>query len=190
MSVSNDKSPVHGAPLPSVWVRRWLHGLPQGARVLDFACGTGRHAHLAVAAGARVTAVDRDPRALDAVDAAAARVVSDLEADPWPFEPASFDAVICCNYLFRPRIDLLFGLVAPGGRVIYETFARGNERYGRPSSPAFLLRAGELLDASLRNGFDVVAYEHGLVSVPKAAIVQRVCAIRPPAAVEDCPLVG
>jgi len=125
-----------------------------------------------------------------AVRAAVDRIATDLEAQPWPFEPSSFDVVICCNYLFRPRLDLLFGLVAPGGRVVYETFALGNERYGRPANPDFLLRAGELFDTARRNGFTVVAFEHGFVPVPKPAIVQRLCAIRPPATVEDCPLVG
>jgi SAM-dependent methyltransferase len=190
MSVSNDKSPVHGAPLPSVWVGRWLRGGRRGARVLDFACGGGRHAHLALAAGAHVTAADRDPRALARLDPAVVRIEADLEADPWPFEPSAFDVVICCNYLFRARLDLLFGLVAPGGRLIYETFACGNERYGRPASAAFLLRPAELLQACARNGFEVVAYEHGYVPAPKPAVVQRVCATRPPTPVEDCPLVG
>jgi SAM-dependent methyltransferase len=171
-------------------VRRWLGGLAAGARVLDFAAGRGRHAHLALRQGARVVAADRDEAALAEIDAAVERIATDLEAQPWPFERSAFDVVICCNYLFRPRLDLLFGLVAPGGRMIYETFALGNERYGRPANPDFLLRAGELLDAARRNGFTVAGFEHGFVSVPKPAIVQRLCAVRPPVPVEDCPLVG
>src|SRR5690606_33554153 len=96
--------------------------------------------------GLKVCAIDRDEHALAALAAPIEVRVADLERGPWPFDDERFDAVIVTNYLFRPRFDLLASLVAPGGVLIYETFARGNERYGRPSNPAFLLVAGELLD--------------------------------------------
>lgn len=174
-------------PGPSRWVARWCAPLAPGARALDFAAGQGRNARPLLATGATVTAVDLDARALACADARLTRVVADLEDAPWPFAPASFDLVVTCNYLHRPRLDELFGLVRPGGRIVYETFARGNERYGRPSSPAFLLAPGELLDAAARGGFSVIAYEHGLArGAAGPAVVQRLCAARPPADPAAC----
>jgi hypothetical protein len=110
---------------------------------------------------------------------------ADLESGPWPFGRRRFDAVVCCNYLHRPRLDLLIALVAPGGLLLYETFAQGNERYGRPSRPAFLLRRGELFEAALRGGLQVLAFEDGYASSPRPAVIQRVCAFRPPAGPEE-----
>lgn len=187
---------AHTGSAASAWVVRWLARLPAGSRVLDFAAGSGRHALEAARRGMRVLAVDRDRQALDRIGAGvdvetAARIelrVADLESGPWPFDGERFDAVIVANYLFRPRFDLLASLVAPGGLLVYETFARGNERHGRPSNPAFLLEAGELLDRSRRAGLTVLAYETGLAQRPGPALVQRVCAVRSRAAEADWPL--
>lgn len=167
---------------PSAWAMRWLAGLPAGASVLDVAAGGGRHALAAARLGLRVMAVDRDVRALLAIAAPGGITVrqADLEHGPWPFGDETFDAVLVSRYLFRPRWALLAALVAPGGRLIYETFARGNERYGRPSNPAFLLEAGELYERSRRAGLVVLGYEHGFVATPAPAVIQRVCAARPP----------
>ena len=167
------------APLrPSDWVSRWARLLAEGYEVLDFASGGGRNHAPLLARGARVTAVDRDARALSGLDAGVASICADLEQGPWPFGAREFAMVVCCNYLFRPRLDLLVSLVASGGALVYETFALGNERFGRPSNPDYLLRAGELLDAAHRGGLAVLAYEHGQVSDPKPAVIQRICAIR------------
>jgi len=175
---------------PSEWVARFARLLPDGASVLDFACGSGRNLGPFAQRGARIVAADRDPAALAALPVEAERVEADLEADPWPFAARRFDAVVCCNFLHRPRLGLLFGLVAPGGLIIYETFARGNERYGKPSNPAFLLAPGELLSAAAHNGFEVLAYEHGFTGGGRPAIVQRLCAVRPPFDPERRALVG
>ena len=164
----------------SAWVARWLHLLAPGSRVLDFACGTGRHARLALAAGHRVLAVDRDPSVLNALQGTQAEIrQEDLEAERWSFAAERFDAVVCTNFLHRPRLDLLAALLADGGLLIYETFAAGNERYGRPSNPAFLLRPGELADLARRAGLHLLAYEDG-VTERLPARVQRACAVRPP----------
>jgi len=173
--------------------------LAPGDTVLDFAAGSGRHALAACERGLQVLAVDRDAQALarlreeQARDGAAGarqpetrarggRIslrVADLEAGPWPFAAHErFDAVIVANYLFRPRFALLASLVAPRGLLVYETFAQGNERYGRPSNPAFLLAPGELLVRSRRAGLTVLGYETGTVNRPAAAVVQRICATR------------
>lgn len=180
----------------SGWVERWSRGFPERASVLDFACGTGRNLPPLLTRAARVTAADRDPAALSAIRAgfpsaatpALELLLADLENAPWPFPPAAFDAVVCCNFLHRPRLDLMAALLAPGGLLIHETFADGNARYGRPSNPAFLLRPGELFRAAERAGLVVLGYEHGYVERPGPALVQRVCAVRPPFDPERLPV--
>jgi SAM-dependent methyltransferase len=126
-----------------------------------------------------VEAVDRDGAALAAL-AGEPRVATrqaDLEDGSWPYAGRSFDAVVVTNYLYRPRLALLLDCLAPGGVLIYETFMAGNERFGKPSNPDFLLRPGELL-ARLGAEYTIVAFEQGEVHVPRPAAIQRVCAIR------------
>ncbi|MEZ5660707.1 MAG: class I SAM-dependent methyltransferase [Burkholderiaceae bacterium] len=163
------------------WVMRWLEPLAAGATMLDFASGSGRHALAAAKRGLRVTAVDRDAQALATMSPRIERICVDLEAGPWPLGGRRFDAIVVTNYLHRARMALLFDALAPGGRLIHATFAQGNERFGRPRSPDFLLRPGELLDRCRMAGLMVLAYEHGLRREPAEAIVQRVCAVRPTA---------
>ena len=178
-----------GLSVPSAWVARWLGGARSGARVLDFACGSGRHARLARAAGFPVLAVDRDARALDPFDGTGIEVrQEDLERGRWSFAAERFAAVVCIHYLFRPRLDLLTALLAPGGLWIHETFALGNAQYGRPSNPAFLLRPGELLRAAERAGLHVLAYEDGYTGAPRPARIQRIVAVRAPFDPEALPL--
>lgn len=156
----------------SEWVRRWARMIPRGP-VLDVASGQGRHARFLQALGFEVVAVDRDPAAIDNVQV----VKADLEdGSPWPFEGRRFAGVVVTNYLHRPLFPVLESCVADGGVLIYETFMSGNERYGKPSNPAFLLRPGELLDAF--PALSTAGFEQGLVEAPKKAVVQRLCAIR------------
>lgn len=161
-----------------------LQSLEPGARVLDFASGSGRHAIAAQALGLSVTAVDRDAQALAQIGGAVRCLVADLETDPWPTEMADFDAVVVCNYLFRPRFAEICGLLAPGGVLVYETFARGNEAYGRPGNPDFLLETGELFERCRAAGLFVLAFEDGFVGAGRRARVQRIRALRPPANLE------
>ncbi len=158
--------------------------------MIDFASGSGRNIPVVQAQGARVLAVDRDRQAVASIGPAVEAVACDLEAEPWPFEGRLFDAVLCCNFLHRPRLDLLAALVAPGGALVYETFAVGNGAFGRPSSPAFLLAPGELLALAGRAGLRVVGYEDGYVQHPREAMVQRLCAVRPPFDAARYPLDG
>jgi SAM-dependent methyltransferase len=169
----------HAAPGPSAWVCRWAAYIPRGGRVLDLAAGSGRHARLLGALGHRVTAVDRDAQAMNRLDGMPniRTLVADLEAGCWPYAGEAFEGVVVTNYLHRPLLPLLVVAVAPGGVLIYETFAAGNERFGRPTNPDFLLRPGELLDA-VRGRLRVLAYEDIEVTEPKPAMVQRICAQR------------
>jgi SAM-dependent methyltransferase len=164
-----------GGPHPSEWVRRWSHLVPAGATVLDVACGSGRHVRWFAERGCRVTALDRDAAALEPLRGMAEVVVADIEAGPWPLAGRRFDAVLVTNYLWRPQLPAIVASVAVGGVLLYETFAIGNERFGKPSNPAFLLAPGELLVAAA--GLRVVAYEDGFLGAPDR-LVQRICALR------------
>jgi SAM-dependent methyltransferase len=162
---------------PSAWVRRFAGLVPAGGTVLDLASGSGRHARFFAARGHPVEAVDRDAGALAALAGVAAvhTRCADLEGGPWPYEGRTFAAVVVANYLHRPLFPRLVDAVAPDGILIYETFAAGNERYGRPANPDFLLRPDELLDA-VRGRLNVVAYEDLYVDDPRPARIQRICA--------------
>jgi SAM-dependent methyltransferase len=164
-----------GGPHPSEWVRRWSHLVAAGATVLDVACGSGRHVRWFAERGCRVTALDRDAAAVEPLCSTARVVVADLEAAPWPLPGERFGAVVCTNYLWRALLPALVDAVEEDGVLIYETFAAGNEAFGRPSNPDFLLRPGELLEAT--RGLRVIAYEDGFLDAP-ARCVQRVVASR------------
>jgi SAM-dependent methyltransferase len=165
---------------PSAWVTRFGVAVPEGGRVLDVACGGGRHTRWFAARGHAVTAVDRDLAGVAdlAHDDQVELVQQDLEdGSSWPFAGREFEAVVVTNYLYRPRLADIVAGVAAGGWLLYETFAAGNERYGRPTNPDFLLRPGELLDV-VRGALRVVAYEDLVVERPRPAAVQRVAATR------------
>jgi SAM-dependent methyltransferase len=157
----------------SPWVRRWSHLVPNGASVLDVACGGGRHVRWFHQRGCRVTGVDRDAAAVAPLREFGEMVVADIENGPWPFAGRRFDAVVVTNYLWRPLLPAIVECV--GGVLIHETFAVGQQTIGKPSNPDFLLRPGELLDAV--HGLRVVAYEDGFLEDPPR-FVQRVVAVR------------
>ena len=167
--------PHAGQPSPTFV--RLASLVPDGGDVLDVAAGSGRHARFFADRGHRVVAVDRDHEALQlAAHPLVETVVADLEAGPWPFI-GSFAAVVVSNYLWRPLLPTLVASVAPGGVLLYETFAVGHERFGRPRNPDFLLRAGELLEA-VRGQLEVRAYRPGEVGTPPNAVRQHLAAVR------------
>ena len=172
-------SDPHALATPSAWVGRWADQVPRAGRVLDVACGNGRHARFLAALGHPVEAVDRDPALLAAIAEVPGVVTrqADLEGGPWPYPAERFAGIVVVNYLHRPLFPHLLAALAAPGVLIYETFAAGNERYGRPANPDFLLRPGELLDLA-RGKLRVIAYEDLLVTDPKLALVQRIVAIR------------
>lgn len=167
----------HGAGPPSPWVERWAPLVPAGAAVLDVACGSGRHTLFFAGRGHPVSAVDRDPAAIAALagQSAISALCADIENGPWPYAGQQFAAIVVTNYLHRPLIPTLMAALAPGGVLIYETFAQGNAAYGRPANPDFLLQRGELLRAV--GAARVVAYEDLYVEQPRPAMVQRICAV-------------
>lgn len=189
----SEASTPQEVPAPSPWVRRWASLIPAQGAVLDVACGTGRHLRLFQTLGHPVTGVDRNSDALAAARAlmsagtsslesqprgttGAELLQADIEAGPWPFAGRTFAGVVVTHYLWRPLLPTLLQSLAPGGVLIYETFALGNEKFGKPSNPDFLLRPGELLAACA--GLHVVAYEDVTLDEPPRCM-QRICAVRP-----------
>ncbi|MCY4478758.1 MAG: class I SAM-dependent methyltransferase [Rhodospirillales bacterium] len=171
----------HRSRVPSPWIVRHAGLIADGSHVLDLACGGGRHTRHLRERGLRVTAIDIDTSGLaDLADDPQIEIVEmDLErpgADP--LAGRRFDAVVVTDYLFRPLLVPLVDCLKPGGIFLYETFAMGNERFGRPRNPDFLLRRGELL-ALAKGRLSIVAYEHRTVPLPNPKIVQHLCAGKP-----------
>ena len=164
----------HANSPPSPWVQRWAPLIRPGGQVLDLACGSGRHVRWLAAQGFAVTAVDRDAGAVQPLRAIAQVRVADLEGAAWPLSGEHFDAVVVTNYLWRPLWPPLLAALAPGGVLIYETFADGNQNVGKPSRADFLLRHGELLQVA--SGLRIVAYEDGFLE-PPPRFVQRIAAV-------------
>lgn len=170
----------HLALPPSAWVLRFAEMIPKNGAVLDIACGAGRHARALAAMGFEVVAVDRDISAFVDPPANVTLLEADIELNPWPLNQLNqrqFAGVTVTNYLHRPLLPSIVAAVARGGVLIYETFAMGNEKFGRPSRADFLLQPGELLNA-VRGELDVIAYENIFINEPKPAMVQRIAAIR------------
>src|SRR5580692_10110030 len=176
--VINSEFRVSSAPA-SAWVRRFAPLIRGGGRVLDLAAGSGRHTRLLLETGFAVCAVDRDISALLPLAGAGCEVRQiDLETGaPWVLG-TGYDGIVVTKYLHRPLLPAIVEALAAGGVLIYETFARGNERFGCPHNPDFLLRPGELLDSFAM--LTVIAFEQGEVSAPRPAVIQRITAVAGP----------
>jgi SAM-dependent methyltransferase len=183
---------THNQSVPSEWVVRFASHIPQKDvapfRVLDYACGFGRHALYLQGVGHTVLALDRDLISLQGLQnnldvgkpfPMELRCI-DLEQEKYALEDENelFAGIIVTNYLYRPHLSRLFDQLMIGGVLIYETFAMGNERYGKPSNPNFLLRENELLDIAMSKNFHIVAFEQLNVTLPKPAVIQRICAVK------------
>ena len=167
--------PLHVSASPSDWVRRWTHLISAGERVLDLACGHGRHMQWLQQQGFHCLGVDRDPVALHTAAGFGEVLAADLENQAWPLSGQVFGGIVVTNYLWRSLWPDLLACLQDGGVLIYETFAIGNESFGKPSNSDFLLRHGELLD--LCHGLRVLAYEDGFCPRPDR-FVQRIVAVK------------
>ena len=187
---------MHGLEPPSSWVKRWAHLLPLSkkldandsadiADVLDLACGHGRHMQYLFGLGHKVLGVDRNAEALKTASQWGDALLADIENAAWPLDGRTFKAVVVTNYLWRELFPKILNSLAEGGVLIYETFSQGNEAFGKPSRPEFLLQSGELLERC--NGLRIVAFEEGWMPSPDR-LIQRVVAIRLPSALEPSAL--
>ena len=169
---------MHASQAPSPWIVRFLALTAPGGSALDVAAGSGRHSRLLLEHGLAVTALDRDPdQQPDAPGLS--KIRCDLEdGSPWPPPGRRFDLVLVTNYLHRPILPEIIGAVAPGGLLLYETFARGNERFGKPRNPDFLLRPGELA-AAVAGHLEILAFEDLELGPPRPAVIQHIAARRP-----------
>jgi SAM-dependent methyltransferase len=165
---------------PSAWVQSHAGLVKPGGTILDLAAGSGRHTRYFKDLGYQVTALDRDVSRLQDLAGRGVEVIAaDLEdGSPWPLGVQEFDGIVVTNYLHRPLFPHLAGALATGGVLIYATLGVGNERFGKPSNPSFLLRPGELLEFAAVHGLQVLAYACGEVAEPKRAITQRMVAQR------------
>ncbi len=173
---------MHGQDIPSLWMQRHAHLLQSVASLLDVACGYGRHAKFFAARGIQVTAVDRDALAMASLVGVANVTIErrDLESDPWPYPADSFDAAVVCNYLWRPALAALLDCIRPGGVLLYETFMDGNEKFGKPSRPEFLLRPDELITHVARD-FEIIEFTQGIeraLDGKISAVKQKIAAIK------------
>ena len=187
---------MHGLEPPSSWVKRWAHLLPLSkklnendsadiADVLDLACGHGRHMQYLSGLGHKVLGVDRNAEALKTASQWGDALLADIENAAWPLDGRTFKAVVVTNYLWRELFPKILNSLAEGGVLIYETFSQGNEAFGKPSRPEFLLQSGELLVRC--KGLRIVAFEEGWMPSPDR-LIQRVVAIRLPSALEPSAL--
>lgn len=174
------KPDPHGASAPLPWIAELASKAPNSIAVLDLACGSGRHGRAFLQQGSRVTFVDKDVSGVADLssDTTCTIMKADLESDAWPLDGKCFDVVIVTNYLWRPILPRIVESVAAGGVLLYQTFMLGNEVFGRPRNPDFLLRPGELEHMAADAQLSVLDYFEGEVSEPKPAVIQRLHARR------------
>ena len=134
---------MHGQIAPSDWIRRWSHLVPPGGSVLDVACGQGRHMRWFLERNHPVTVIDKAQEAIESIAYLGEAICADIEAGPWPLPGRRFDCVVVTNYLWRPLLPTILDSVEPGGVLVYETCAQGNESVDRTAGAEFLMRPGE-----------------------------------------------
>jgi len=182
---------THSSVAPSDWVKKFVSLIPKTEQgfVLDLACGSGRHSKLALELGYQVLAIDLNTSPIIELKHSLPIHLQnhlhvlelDLEQADFPLLPDAYpiDGIMVTNYLYRPHIQKLLDLILPSGVIIYETFALGNERFGKPSNPAFLLQKDELWQyMQARSDYSVVSFEQGYLERPKPAMIQRICAVK------------
>ncbi len=163
----------------SPWIAKYWPLIPKDKPVLDLAAGNGRHSLFLMNKGYKVIAADIKTQALETLPEQQGLTIveTDLENAPWPFKAAQFSGIVGVNYLWRDGFSAMLQSLAPGGVLLYDTFAVGNERYGKPSNPEYLLKPGELKD--LCAGLDILDYAHGDVTEPQPAVRQSIAVRKP-----------
>ncbi|MEM7362686.1 MAG: methyltransferase domain-containing protein [Pseudomonadota bacterium] len=168
-------------PPPSTFVCNHIELIREGGHVLDLACGRGRHTRRLLERGFQVTAVDINIEGIADLreQQSLTTLKLDMEqiGDPWPISQhmtTRFDGIIVTNYLHRPQFPHIAESLAAEGILIFETFMIGNEQYGKPSNPNFLLKEDELMQAF--ESLTVVDFEQGYRASPSPAVVQSLCA--------------
>lgn len=164
---------------PSAWIVKYAPLINKKGRVLDLACGNGRHAMWFAKYDFHVDAMDCDDQVtsnmvgINNINV----IVVDVEASDWPQSDQRYDGLVVSRYLYRPLLQTLATMLNPGGVLIYETFMVGNERYGKPSNPDFLLRPNELFEV-YSPLLSIVSFEQGEEEMPRPVVMQRICAIK------------
>ncbi len=163
---------------PSDWLLEHYMHIPQGGGVLDLACGSGRHSEFLSGKGYQLTAVDIDITAVTEANLQNTSIIqADLEREAWPFPKGQFSGIVVTNYLWRAHFPHLMKSLKPGGVLIFDTFMVGNEKYGRPSNPKFLLKSEELKIAF--SEMELLAYQEGYQDQPTPAMRQSIVAQKP-----------
>ena len=165
---------------PSSWVKKVIENIEPGGSLIDIACGKGRHS-VYLSQKFYVYAVDINNDHLNKLNSFhnLETVYQDLESDEeWKFSKREFNIVLVTNYLFREKILDLFKLVKLNGYIIYETFAIGNEKFGKPTNPKYLLKSEELLKIKPKNFETVEFFEDIIIENSKKSKVQRLLAKR------------
>lgn len=164
---------------PSPWIVKYAPLINKKGRVLDLACGNGRHAMWFAKHDFYVDAMDCDAQVVSNMEGInnINVMIVDVEASNWPQSDQRYDGLVVSRYLYRPLLQTLATMLNPGGVLIYETYMVGNERYGKPSNPDFLLRQNELFEA-YSPLLNIVSFEQGEEEMPRPVVMQRICAIK------------
>ena len=159
------------------WIFNQIQALKIEKKIdlLDFASGNGRNCIPLLNKNIFVTAIDKDQNKLNKYKKLnnINTICFDLETEQeWPLARENYDIIIVVNYLYRPKIKKLINLLKKDGFLFYETFSIGNEKYGSPKNPNFLLKNRELLNIFGDKLLPLSFYE-GQLDYGKIAIKQR-----------------
>ncbi len=160
----------------SKWIFNQIESLKIRKKInlLDFASGNGRNCIPLSKKNIIVTAIDKDQEKLNRYKnfKNINTVCFDLETkEEWPLVKEYYDVIIVVNYLYRPKITKLITLLKKDGFLFYETFSSGNESYGSPQNPKFLLKNRELLDTFSDELLPLSFYE-GKINDKKISVKQ------------------
>ncbi len=156
---------------PSSFLVENIDLLPKG-RALDLAMGGGRNAVYLAKIGYETEGIDISRKEVGAALELARKSgvglkahIRDLEGNVH-FDEASYDVIVCFNYLHRPLISKMKNALRTGGMIVYETYIVDQARFGRPRNPNHLLKRNELLN--MFREFRCLRYREGIIENRKA----------------------